>query len=545
MFFDINSEKGDRDSIIIHASILLLICLACFVVFWQTGLLSSGFRLFINDHLMIKMHHDVVEQGLFAAIKQWVVIDHKISRFQPFYYIQAVTLSKLFGPNAFLWFSYASLLTGLMGCCLFLFARLLDMPILVALFFSGAVLIGPQAATWAQPSHPQVVGMFLLTASLLFAGVSAKPNRYQTVSEITFIVLVFLASLSKESFIIFIPALLSIKVWLHSRFHRVSFYQAIAQNKLVIALLLSLTAIQILYILFVIGTTGMGYAGVDQNTFKFSRLGATLITLIQRSHLEIFVASIIIALILTAWKQQPLADFKILYPVGLIVLLIVFPQILLYAKSGIGGIYLVPAIIGSALLNAQALTLLKERSKWWGNAMVGVAIVILLAGMPYVWNTYSQMATDSRRINTFLQQVETCTPNNEPILIALNPRVRYEIAFATKNTLDIAFQRNQLILATYGLEKTDFFSNSLRKLENKWSFLDPQQVVAAYDGRTITTYNGDKNEIAAIAIFDNLNRDFLQTSSDWFVRENYRVMKFPNSMVPIRLYCKKQPLEAS
>ncbi|MGC8713091.1 MAG: hypothetical protein ACP5RH_11925, partial [Leptodesmis sp.] len=308
MNFIATNIKITRTQLIDFLIVPSLIFIACYLVFLTSGLLSSGFRFFINDHIMVAMDHDLKESGFLATVQKWLLIDRSFGRFQPFYYTQAIILTIFLGVGSTAWFSYAYVLTSLMAYFLFLFARFLEIPFLIALTFPSLALIGSQAITWAQPSHPQLVGTFLLSASLLFAGITAKVDRYKEFFNIILICLVFLMSLSKESYIIFIPALAFIKVWLYHRIQQVSFRRAFIQNWLVIAALFGIAFLEILYIIFGISIRGMGYAGLDENTLQISKVSSATITLFQQSHLALFVLSFVLTLIVTLWKRQSLKE---------------------------------------------------------------------------------------------------------------------------------------------------------------------------------------------------------------------------------------------
>ncbi|MBD2464248.1 hypothetical protein H6G89_24905 [Oscillatoria sp. FACHB-1407] len=540
----ITDPKSAKKQIFYYLSILLLICAICYWVFWRTGLLTSGFHLFINDHVIITMHSDIQAIGLFPTIQKWVTYDYNSGRFVPFYFTQEVLLTQLFGLNATLWFIHTCLLTGLTAFLLFLFASLIDIPILGAILFSGLTLIGPQADMWARPSYTQVPGTFLLAGALVLtvysAKFSARPTRRKALIDAGLFVLVLLASMTKESYIIFIPALVMIHVWLTCKFNEISLKKAIFQNRWIIGILLGLTAIEIVYILLFVGTDSMGYAGVDEDTFNPAKVIATVRTLLVRSNFEFFVAASVLTLIAILWKKESFAAFfREITPVILITLAIVSPQIFLYTKSGIDGYYLIPATIGTSLLIVYALSLLQSHLKFLGYLVTGIALAIVLAKLPAVWANYTTVARDSAYMNGLLREASTCASNNRPILVVVNPRVRYEASVVTKTTLNYMFQHQNLILASYGLEGTDFFSDTLEPIERYWSFLDPQSVIQAYENKTIKTTSTPKEDISAVIVFDGLDEDFLNTSKDWFVPTSFEVTAFPTTFAPAQLYCRK------
>ncbi|HEY9619556.1 MAG TPA: hypothetical protein V6C78_04260 [Crinalium sp.] len=518
--------------------ILLLITSFYFFIFSQTGLLSSGFRFFVDDHQIAAINHDLSLKSLPRTILDWLLLDNS-ARFRPAYYTHVILQTQIFGLNAGLWFGYLCLLTSLTNFSLFAFAKLLKIPTTLALLFSGLTLWGAQAVIWARPSLPEALGTFFLATSLMFAALGSRISKYQTVSNIIFATFAVLTSLSKESFIIFIPALVSIKIWSDSTFNEIPLRQALSQNKFLAGVLGGVMILEVLYIKFAIGTQATGYAGFDENNLKISNLLRTAATLTKASHPSFLGLAIALLIAIAVFKREPLlALFKKLYPVVFILLASIIPQILLYAKSGIDGYYLIPGILGYSLLTVVVLSLILERSKFLGFLLTTLAVILLCFQLPPMLSTYNQMAKDSRDMNALLQNIQSCTANEEPILVALNPRVRYEVAVSLKRTLNYAFQRNNLLVATYGLEKTNFFSDTLRDQEKIWSFLDPKTIENLYEDKTILNFP-DKSKIKAVLVFDKLDNDFLKSSLAWFMPSHYKRSEYPISFAFTRLYCRQ------
>lgn len=531
--------KQRQIDLLIYLVVLIFIISFYFLIFSQTGLLSSGFRFFVDDHQITAINRDLSLKSLPSTILNWILLDNS-ARFRPAYYTHAVLQTKIFGLNAGLWFGYLCFLTSLTHFSLFAFTKLLKIPTILSLIFPGLTLWGVQAVIWARPSLPEALGTFFLSASLMFAPLGSRIPKYKTVSNIIFVTLTILASLSKESFIIFIPALVAIKVWSDSILNEISLRQALSQNKFLAGFLGGVMILEVLYIKFAIGTQATGYAGFDENNLKLANLLRTTATLTKASYPSFLSLAIALLISVTLFKREPLLTlFKKLYPVVCILLIAIVPQILLYAKSGIDGYYLIPGILGYSLLTVVVLSLVLRKNKFLGFLLTTLAIIILCFQIPPILNTYNQMAKDSRDMNALLENVQACASNDDPILVVLNPRVRYEVAVALKRTLNYAFQRNNLLVATYGLEKTNFFSDTLKDQEKIWSFLDPQSIIQAYEGKTILN-SPDKSKIKAILVFDQLNDDFLKSSSDWFLPNNYRQSEYPISFASTRLYCKKE-----
>ena len=223
----------------------------------------------------------------------------------------------------------------------------------------------------------------------------------------------------------------------------------------------------------------------------------------------------------------------------MLLILALVPQILLYSKSGItAGFYLFPAIVVASLFIAKSLSFISQGSRHLGLLLVILTSMILLSKIPAVLAVNTKIAQDSRYMNKMLEQVEICADEDQEILVVVNPRVRYEAADALQRVLRETADRNNLLIATYGLDRTQFYSNLLEEAEKQFMFLDPQSMDKNYQNKTILDLE-DKNEIKVIIVFDKLDTEFSATNKDWFDPQGYQLTEFDISFSPVSLYCRK------
>ncbi|MDJ0843115.1 hypothetical protein [Crocosphaera sp.] len=546
---DRNFHRKKRGNILITNLLVAgVITLICFFFFWQTGLLFGGLNFFMNDHTIVTMHQEVQQLGLWPTIKQWVIHDYNMGRFVPLYYTNQVLLTQLLGINATVWFTFSCLLLSLTAFSMVWFARLLNIPILIACLFPALALVGPQASIWTQPSYTQVTGTFFLAVAMVLAVLGAKSqHKTQTlVFNVLFVLSTLCASLIKESYIVCIPALIALRVWSYSHFKGTSLYKSVQKTLKTNIVIVGILIAELCYIFFVIGSDGMNYAGIDQQTFQLSKIFGTALDLFYSSHLWIFLASLVATLIIINYKKNSLQGFiKQLLPAVIISLLIMGPQILLYTKSGILGMlgyYLIPATIGSAFLITYSIKLLRTHSKVMAYIFICISIAVITSSIPQVWSVYNNITDNNANINRLFQKIADCTPNNEAVLLAVNPRVRYEAASVTPTILDYVYNRQNLLIATYGLKDTEFLSDSLKEAEIAWAFIDSErikQLVDKYSNQTINSLK-NKQDISTVVVFDGLDDDFLETSNSWFKLDSYEKTEFPIPLAPANLYCKSK-----
>ncbi|NEQ98918.1 MAG: hypothetical protein F6K30_19730 [Cyanothece sp. SIO2G6] len=521
--------------------VLLVSFAMCFGVSWKTGLLTSGFHFFINDHAMISMANQTGELGLWRTIQTWVLLDHRMGRFVPFHYTLQAIMTYLLGLNSFYWFVYIGILASLSVFFLFMFAWLIEMPFLAAIVFPGFALVAA-ADMWARPSYTQGPGAFLLSLALFLSILPNKFKKFSKVIDLFLIISVLSSSLIKESFIIFIPALILIKAWFYSRENGKSLYESFFDNRIVFGILTAIFVLELTYIFTVIGADGMGYAGIQEDTFDIANIWRSIVILFEKGDMVVFLISSAVAIALTLWKRVGADSYlRYIFPYSLITFAIVSPQILLYSKSGIDGFfnnYLIPATIGTALVISASLAFLNRHSRLLFYGAITLSLVLIFSKFPPFLRGYHRLAQDSFYMNELIRQADRCTPDEKYVLIALNPRVRYEAAGATRTAFNHLYDREKLVLATYGLEGTDFFSDTYKEAEKAWSFLSPQSVSQLYEGVTIGSFE-NKEEISSVIVFDQLDEEFFQTSGDWFEKSKFSVEEYPVSFAFTRLYCKE------
>lgn len=537
MVFIINKRKN------IEYSIILIFFIIVFVsITYKTGLLNSGFRYFMDDHQITAMYYDLKHQGFFKAIQTWIINDRNVDRFRPYYQIQMLLLTQMFKLNSTLWFLFISLLGSLTAFSLFLFSRLLNFSVLISLIFSISTLLGWQSEIWMRPIIPDAYGMFFLSVSLVFLGLSCKPKNQQLFNDIFFVAFAVLGSLCKESYIIFIPTLIIGKIFLYQQKRQVSLLQSIKNNRFVLLSLVLTFVLEISYIVLYLGTSGTGYAGVSTSSLVIKSILSTSQVFLEHSLLYLAFIGLGLSLIVSKFNRNsilvPLKEFT---PFLILLLIAGVPHIFLYSKSGIiAGFYLFPAIIIACLFLAKVLSYLSYHSKWLSFSLIAILVVILSNKVPDVWNKYSTYANDSKSMNDVIQQVELCTVNHQKALVVVNPRVHHEPTYAFHTVLKnvINFNIDNLVIATYGLEKTHFYSDTLKEAENYWIFLDPEAFLNLYQNQTILNTK-DKSSIGAVVIFDNLYQDFIETNKSWFVPQQYELSVFPVSYLQVNLYCKQ------
>jgi hypothetical protein len=128
-----------------------------------------------------------------------------------------------------------SIFTGILAMCSFSFfyfgARKLKYGVLESLVFVLLIFIGSQMAIWWRLGTNETIGMFFLGLAFLFMAKCTKKENYR-LNNVAFIILLIIASLCKESFIITIPALVVFKIWNEKNVFKITFKESVKNNYL-------------------------------------------------------------------------------------------------------------------------------------------------------------------------------------------------------------------------------------------------------------------------------------------------------------------------
>lgn len=498
-----------------------LIALLLFFVFWFsflaiTGTLNSGYH-FRDDHEIVKINKIIEENGFVNTLKTYIKSDFKI-RLRSFYWFYRVVLVQILGKNFFLWSLHHAILASLTSYLLFLFIRIQGHTYLNSLLFPFLILIGSQTAIWWRLGPAETVGFSCLSAALFFLANSVFRNKYyQLFISIAFLIL---ATLTKESFILFIPAFVFIFLWFkHKSNTELPIYRIIWGN-LVVIIVMGLIPILELYIIrYYIGTNN-GYAGVDSSFETKYFINYIINYLKQSPYFYIIIFGFILFLInlknrkdhfLTLMLRKPFL-FNIV-----ILILIIFPQFILYFKSGIDERYLLPFVFGFAFFIYFILNEFKVINKKGFLFRRAYVLSIIIGLVSFfgcdAYPNAKDFARDGKATNSFMISIYKYSRSNDSVLVVLNTYANYEVANSLylyltieKNVSNIYFyplvtksdDEFEKLLTHYFLR--DFNNVLVNDISNNFSCI----AVLPFSGNSEVKSRLDKNRFYQRENFDDL-----------------------------------------
>lgn len=315
----------------------------------------SGYH-FVDDHEMVyfKYLHDQGESYfniLFSVLKTDLTW-----RFRPFYYVERVALSLLFGGDLL----QSNIWTAIKGVISFLFlylsARNLKCDILFSGLFSCVVVLGTQFEIWYRCANQENTGLLLMAVVIFLVSYVRKNNKYNSKSiKVIISFLIVLMVLTKESFLLALPFIIAISFLdeMYSfegndknLFERIKII--FKRNSAFYIFTILLFAICIIILVKFVGVDNVSYAGFHKEDKIDAYLNMLWLSVkfFLKGYIIVFVSLMIINIIslIIERKNKERDKYKtykiFMYFVVLFLAMVV--QVIAHAKSMLGVRYLIP-----------------------------------------------------------------------------------------------------------------------------------------------------------------------------------------------------------
>ncbi len=438
--------------------IIIIILLTIFLFLVITGTLNSGFH-FTDDHEIIKISQDLQKDSFINVVIKWILIDLKI-RFRPMYYFVRVLCTKLFEVNFFIWSVYTGLLAFITMISFYYGMRNLKFSTIESLIFISLTFIGSQMSIWWRLGPSETIGVTFLGIGFYFM---SKYNERKMLNTFFFSLFLIFSSLSKESFTIIIPAFIYLKLYIEKNEDKISFYETIKKNYLVILPLLIFIS-SILFIIFFVGTNTIGYAGLDSSIFQTVKGAFKII----KNPLRYYVIIILLLLLFIYYELKNEKSFmeylKSNYNSFIFCILILLPNLYLYSKSGIFERYFIPVTIGIAYLITSILRSIKLKYHWLYSLFIVIIFLFLSTQLYTSLKTARSFAKEGMQTNEFLSAVINNSSEESILLVVTDPVKNYEWSYSLREYLSIN-KRPYL----YGCAITNKYKDAFSQgLERSW-----------------------------------------------------------------------------
>lgn len=368
---------------------------------------------FVDDDEIFKLTDALQQQSLLSLITEYVTNDLEV-RYRPLFYIIRITGSWIFGVHFMAWSVWTALLAGLSLVIFYAAMRNLRFDRWQSLLFVALTFMGVQFMVFWRIGFCEAIGMPLLGMALFF--MSRRRGRH-TVNTWLFSVCLILASLIKESFTIIVPAFLVFKIWYEKNEQSVSFKQALRQNAVLV-----LPFLVMLFNLWVIIT----YVGTNKTYYGVSPDPVLIIDgiyVILRYQIEIYLGLIAMLLFLLYYELKDESKFlkriKELLPAFAFGFLVIIPNIVLHAKTGLYDRYYMPMTLGLAFVIIALLRAVRLEFKWLSHLVIGFILIFTLKQIYFMYGNAREWAVQCRQTGNLVAMLETAyTPGTRAVIVA-------------------------------------------------------------------------------------------------------------------------------
>lgn len=508
--------------------VFIIFFLFWFGLFYFTGHLDSDYHL-IDDHQVITLNERLETYSLPHVIKEYSELDGK-SRFRFLFPVQRVVMTKILGTNFKLWSLYIALLGVFTSFFLYKFCRITGFTAVQSFIFSLLTLTGVQAAAWYQPADAENLGMFFLSLTLLFAAKSIFTDKRNSLYKLCLAASMILMSLSKESFILMIPAVLFLYIWLYDKKYNLGLIEAVKVNKYLVSIPVFIMSGLLIYIIFFVGIDPTGQTGIDSRIFSLLFIREFIFTM---RHYTIFLIILFGMLILLDHDAKDTKNFKTIFPgkllkdflnVTILFLLIIIPQYILYYKSGMRDRYFLPFVVGFSFFTIYLLKLIFDSQNITRFVKyLHFSMILFLLIFEIRFNTIDyivKFAADSKSSVKMLDSIISNTGKDASILAVIDPVSGYEQGRSFMIYLNNIAEMDKVY---FDLVRKDYVTDSFS--DSSFTRISENATFAYLSSHLIDSIK-NKSSIECIAVFPKLEKNFIEKNKEWFDEGNFRREEF-------------------
>ncbi|MCK9613791.1 MAG: hypothetical protein M0R16_13000 [Bacteroidales bacterium] len=442
---------------------IILIIILCITYFGITGTVTSGYHFF-DDHEILNINNELSKNSFTTVALNWVKSSFD-SRFLPLFYFHRVLKTQIFG-NDFTALSVYNVFLILISLVLFYMGmRKMKYSIIESFCFLALTFAGLQVEIWWRLGTSETIGMAFLGAAFFFM-VNCKKKYLLNTSLFCFFLIC--AALSKESFIIIIPAFLIFKIWYEKDLYGLSIKEAVLKNRLLLIPFIVMI-ISLLIIFIVVGTDKTGYAGLYDE--GFGALLSGILSIVKTNLLWYLIMDAILfsMLCFRMIEEKKVNNFfrQIFFPFTFCVLIIV-PNLILHAKSGMGSRYMVPSILGIALFTVSLMKEARLNFRRLSFLFIAVVLTLCLKLMEVSYVNGLLFTEEGRRTKVFLSSIITNYQEPSNVLLVAHPANSHERSLSLHTYLSLT---KNIKLYAYAMEdstKWSTYSNFEKMLTNDW-----------------------------------------------------------------------------
>jgi hypothetical protein len=323
-----------------------------------------------DDHRIVAPLIAPHPPGAAGAIRMWAAtvrndVD-EVGRFRPVSQIFDVIGPLAFGPYPLLWHCLSVALALLVAALLFLAAlRLWHSPAAAAVFALLTLLApdpGPTAAWYRLGPKESWDMLFLALALLVIVSTAGRLTRR---SEVLLFVLVVLTALSKESFLLLVPALYGVRVWLEMRAARIAAWAAMRKLRFAGIAYALLFLAGIAAIAYVVRSAGAhSYGGRSLAASPAGTTHVLLRDMVRTLSLSAWFIPALLGAFVALRRRTEKRGYATHLVTAAVFVAWILPQFVLHGtRGGFWDHYWLPCIVAFAAVNAAGMAVLAREPR--------------------------------------------------------------------------------------------------------------------------------------------------------------------------------------
>lgn len=534
-----NINLSISGSLIRNSIIFAFLVVGFFAVFRIPSAINIGFFI-SEDHLLYRTYNELNSETFVQTFENSVKRDMDINRrFRPLWVLYILSTVSVFGVDL-LMFSFLSIFICIVTA-FFLYKSCMNLGFntFLSILFPFITLIGPATVMYIRRIDGEIQGMLLLSISIYFlTRVFSLSNSSKSWSKILFVLFLISSALIKESFLLVIPAILFLYIYLYSDRNSVNLLQSAKKNYLMATILMVYFLIHLLLLKSFVDIEKHNYAGVESDLFTPNTILDFTKTALSSGIFLLVIISIGLLLdheyLWNKSDKQISARYRNRI-LGIIafMLLFVVPQLFLYYRIGFENRYYLPYLMGySFALIAFADIIFKSKEVSKVSKYIFSSLLVVLVVMQYTYDAYPSLTFQAKRCKALTGAADLVMKSpHEDLLIVLDPLMNLWDAYSLG-----------LYMKYFDSEKDFRFdlinSNQTSKLLDDPKYREDisKKSFAFVDKNRFNIIDSlDKiPEINNILIIGNLNDRFVEENKKWFDENKFEKKKFESYIVYVK-----------
>ncbi|MBK9332789.1 MAG: glycosyltransferase family 39 protein [Ignavibacteria bacterium] len=439
-----------------------------------------------------------------------------------------LTSVKIFGYNLLLLNIFVSILGICTAFFLYKFCKNIGFSPVQSFLFALLTLLGPATIMYSRPPDSEIIGMLMLSLSLLFLSKSIFSEKNQILYKFLFLFSLIITSLSKESFLILTPAVLVLYLWLYHFKNNTGIIQTIKKNYILLILSSVLFIILVILLVNSVGVSREGsHNSVNIRLLSFNILSDFIDTVFKKNLLLISFLGLLIFFENELQKNSLSSDYirkhiKNIVIVIILALLIIVPQFIIYYRSGfVVGRYYLPYLLGYSFLIIYILKIIFDSKSissfskyiYLFTIIAYLFIEVITISIPEI-SAFSKICRENTQVINFLRD----SPDKK-LLIVFDPAQQVYQVRSLKIYLDYLNVKKDFKYEFIKKEKINIFFSDTTLYNGAKNF-----ALKLYGDNLIDSKN-EKNDISTILILQGLDNKFIEMNKHWFIENNYIKIK--------------------